>query len=100
MENLHQSQQTVKQGQSEPVASDKPEYRSAFIERSTEQIPQRKCVYIKADLVDIISRLAAVKPGLKMSIGAYISTVLEHHLESHREEIEHYYKENIPNTLL
>lgn len=89
MENLQQNQPT-----------DRPEYRFTFIEKSTEQILRRKCVYIKEELVDIISCRAAVKPGDKITIGAYISTVLEHHLESHREEIEHYYKENVPNTLL
>ncbi|MBS5978590.1 DUF3408 domain-containing protein [Dysgonomonas sp. Shenzhen-Wh21] len=100
MGNLHQNQQTNNHGQSGPTISDKPGYRFTFIEKSTKQIPRRKCVYIKEELVDIIGRLAAVKPGHKITIGAYISTVLEHHLESHREEIEHYYKENMPNTLL
>lgn len=89
MENLHQNQQTDRSG-----------YRFTFIEQSTEQIRHRKSVYIEEELADIISRLVAIKPGQKITIGAYISTVLEHHLESHREEIEHYYKENMPNTLL
>ena len=100
MGNLHQNQLTNNHGQSGPTISDKPGYRFTFIEKSTKQIPRRKCVYIKEELVDIIGRLAAVKPGHKITIGAYISTVLEHHLESHMEEIEHYYKENMPNTLL
>lgn len=89
MENLHQDQQT-----------DKPEYRFTFIEKSTEQMPQRKCVCIKEELVDIIGRLAAVKPGRKITIGAYISTVLEQHLECYKEEIEHFYKENTAKTLM
>lgn len=100
MENLNENQGTDCSVQPGPNVPDKQEYRYVFIERSTGQIPRRKCVYIKDDLVDIISRLAAVKPGRKMTIGAYISTVLEQHLESYREEIERFYKENTTNTLM
>jgi hypothetical protein len=100
MENLNENQEMNNSGQSETKIPDKPVYQYAFIEKSTEQILRRKCVYIKDDLVDIIGRLVAVKPGRKMTIGAYISTVLEQHLESYREEIERYYRENTTNTLM
>ena len=53
MGNLHQNQQTNNHGQSGPTISDKPGYRFTFIEKSTEQIPRRKWVYIKEDLVDL-----------------------------------------------
>ncbi|GHV15706.1 hypothetical protein FACS1894179_00880 [Bacteroidia bacterium] len=79
---------------------DKGDYKILFIEKAGNRNYQRVCMYVNEDLATIISRLVAVKHGRKITITGYLNAVIGHHLESYREEIECYYKENTAKSLM
>lgn len=99
MKHLRKKQPKNNSEQLKTQGSKKSEYLT-LIDKSTFHMPQRKCVYIKYELVDIISRLVTANPESKITIGSYISTIIEEHLRTYREDIEHFYKENTSKTLM
>lgn len=80
--------------------NDLGDYKTLFIEKAGDRTYQRCCVYINEELAAIISRLVATKRGRRISMTGYLNAVIEHHLESYREEIERFYKENTTNSLM
>lgn len=64
-------------------------YGERFLQ--SRELKTRQCVYISKDtqetIVDIVRRLG--QRGL--TIGAYIDTILQQHLEEHKDEINELY---------
>jgi len=64
-------------------------YGEQFLQ--SRELKTRQCVYISKDtqetIVDIVRRLG--QRGL--TIGAYIDTILQQHLEEHKDEINELY---------
>lgn len=64
-------------------------YGKRFLQ--SRELKTRQCVYISKDtqetIVDIVRRLG--QRGL--TIGAYIDTILQQHLEEHKDEINELY---------
>lgn len=74
-------------------------YKETFLKRN--EIKTRQCVYISYDVHAVITKLvrALVDAGNDISVGGYIDTVLNEHLQLHKEEINEIYRQR-PDDLL
>ncbi|WP_080904062.1 DUF3408 domain-containing protein [Parabacteroides sp. Marseille-P3160] len=74
-------------------------YKETFLKRN--EIKTRQCVYISFDVHAVITKLvrALVDAGNDISVGGYIDTVLNEHLQLHKEEINEVYRQR-PDDLL
>lgn len=74
-------------------------YKETFLKRN--EIKTRQCVYISYDVHAVITKLvrALVDAGNDISVGGYIDTVLNEHLQLHKEEINEVYRQR-PDDLL
>lgn len=74
-------------------------YKETFLKRN--KIKTRQCVYISYDVHAVITKLvrALVDAGNDISVGGYIDTVLNEHLQLHKEEINEVYRQR-PDELL
>ena len=74
-------------------------YSDTFLKRN--EMKKRQCVYISYDVHNIISRLVRrlCNQGQEITIGGYIDTVLDEHLQLHKEEINEIYRQH-PEDLL
>lgn len=74
-------------------------YKETFLKRN--EIKTRQCVYISFDVHAVITKLvrALVDAGNDISVGGYIDTVLNEHLQLHKEEINEVYRQR-PDELL
>lgn len=74
-------------------------YKETFLKRN--EIKTRQCVYISFDVHAVITKLvrALVDAGSDISVGGYIDTVLNEHLQLHKEEINEIYRQR-PDDLL
>lgn len=74
-------------------------YKETFLKRN--EIKTRQCVYISYDVHAVITKLvrALVDAGNDISVGGYIDTVLNEHLQLHKEEINEVYRQR-PGDLL
>ena len=68
-------------------------YKETFLKRN--EIKTRQCVYISYDVHAKIAKLvrALVDTGNEISVGGYIDTVLNEHLQQHKEEINELYRQ-------
>lgn len=67
-------------------------YKETFLKRN--EIKTRQCVYISYDVHAKIAKLvrALVDAGNDISVGGYIDTVLNEHLQTNKEEINEIYR--------
>ena len=74
-------------------------YKETFLKRN--EIKTRQCVYISFDVHAVITKLvrALVDSGNDISVGGYIDTVLNEHLQLHKDEINEIYRQR-PDDLL
>ena len=74
-------------------------YKETFLKRN--EMKTRQCVYISFDVHAVITKLvrALVDAGNDISVGGYIDTVLNEHLQLHKEEINEIYRQR-PEDLL
>lgn len=82
-----------------PKRGGQAEYKEAFLKHN--KIKTRQCVYISYDVHAVITKLvrALVDAGNDISVGGYIDTVLNEHLQLHKEEINEVYRQR-PDDLL
>lgn len=68
-------------------------YKETFLKRN--EMKTRQCVYISHDVHAVITKLvrALVDAGNDISVGGYIDTVLNEHLQQHKEEINEMYRQ-------
>ena len=69
------------------------EYGEKFLKRN--ELKTRQCVYISGQIHAVISRLVHVIADKDITVGGYIDTVLAEHLESHKDEINELYRQNL-----
>lgn len=67
-------------------------YKETFLKRN--EIKTRQCVYISYDVHAVITKLvrALADAGSDISVGGYIDTVLNEHLQFHKDEINELYR--------
>lgn len=74
-------------------------FKETFLKRN--EIKTRQCVYISYDVHAVIAKLvrALVDSGNDISVGGYIDTVLNEHLQLHKEEINELYRQQRSDLL-
>ncbi|MDR0429589.1 MAG: DUF3408 domain-containing protein [Tannerellaceae bacterium] len=65
------------------------EYEEEFLQ--SRELKTRQCVYISRDTQEIIANIVHRLGQRGLSIGAYIDTILQQHLQDHKEEINELY---------
>ena len=68
-------------------------YKETFIKRNEMKL--RQCVYISHEVHSVITKLvrALADSGNDITVGGYIDTVMNEHLQLHKEEINALYRE-------
>jgi hypothetical protein len=66
------------------------DYSTSFLQRN--EIKTRKCVYISQQVHDVICKIVRVIADKDISVGGYIDSVLLHHLDEHKDEINDLYR--------
>ena len=74
-------------------------YKETFIKRNEMKL--RQCVYISHEVHSVITKLvrALADAGNDITVGGYIDTVMNEHLQLHKEEINALYRERQGNLL-
>lgn len=74
-------------------------YKETFLKRN--EIKTRQCVYISYDVHAVIAKLvrALADAGSDISVGGYIDTVLNEHLQVHKDEINELYRQREKDLL-
>ncbi|MDL2255456.1 DUF3408 domain-containing protein [Parabacteroides sp. OttesenSCG-928-K15] len=74
-------------------------YKETFVKRNEMKL--RQCVYISHEVHSVITKLvrALADIGNDITVGGYIDTVLNEHLQLHKEEINEVYRQR-QNDLL
>jgi hypothetical protein len=64
-------------------------YEDRFL--GSKELKTRQCVYISRDTQEIIADIVKRLGSRGLSIGAYIDTILQQHLQEHKDEINALY---------
>lgn len=86
-------EQLEKKGISNGKQNQQKEYQETFLKRN--EIKTRQCVYISHRVHSLIVRLVRtlVESGNEVTLGGYIDTVLDEHLNQNKEEINQLYRQ-------
>ena len=68
-------------------------YSSMFLKRN--EIKSRQCVYISQRIHATISEIVRVISDKDVTVGGYIDSIIPEHLESHKDEINELYKNEL-----
>ena len=66
------------------------DYGTTYLKRN--EIKTRQCVYISREVHNKISKIVNIIADKEITVGGYIDTVLLHHLEQHKDEINELYR--------
>ena len=69
------------------------DYGSAFLQRN--EIKTRQCVYISQRIHATISEIVRVISDKDVTVGGYIDSILMEHLETHKDEINELYRNEL-----
>ena len=64
-------------------------YKEQFLQ--SRELKTRQCVYISKDTQEIIADIVKRLGARGLSIGAYIDSILQQHLQEHKDEINELY---------
>ncbi len=71
---------------------------SGYLEPKEIQI--RQCVYISQDIHKKISKVIALHPDGRTTLGGYIDNVLAEHIKEHKDEINAIYRKQSTNDIV
>lgn len=80
----------IKENNGKSIQGKTADYASLFLIK--KELQSRQCVYVSQRVHSIISEIVRIIAEKDVTVGGYIDTVLLHHLESYRDEINDLYK--------
>jgi hypothetical protein len=69
------------------------DYITLFLKKNT--IKSRQGIYVGKDAFDIVAEIVNMFPEKRMSVSGYIDNVVRQHLESHKDEINRLYRDEL-----
>lgn len=81
----------------EPIRKKRQDYGSTFLKRG--ELKSRQCVYISKEAHSIVSKIVNIIADKEITVGGYIDTVLIHHFEENKDEINNLYRRNRDNLI-
>ncbi|MDR2947941.1 MAG: DUF3408 domain-containing protein [Prevotella sp.] len=72
-------------------------YEEQFLQ--SKELKIRQCVYISRDTQETISNIVRMVGQRGLTIGAYIDTVLQQHIQEHKDEINELYYKNLDKVI-
>ena len=85
----------IKEAPKENPKSKKTEgdFSSMFLKKN--EIKVRQAAYVSRDLYNSVAKFLSVTSGNEISVGGYFDTVMRHHLEENKVEMNRLYKEKM-----
>ncbi|MDR2900639.1 MAG: DUF3408 domain-containing protein [Treponema sp.] len=72
-------------------------YEEQFLQ--SKELKIRQCVYISRDTQETIANMLRLVGQRGLTIGAYIDTVLQRHIQEHKDEINELYYKNLDKVI-
>lgn len=76
---------------------DKSIYEEMFFQ--SMMLSNRRSVYVSQTTHEKLSRIVSILGNGKVTVSGYVETIIQHHLEKHKDEINELYKNNIDRLL-
>ena len=77
--------------------SDKSNYEKVFFQNMT--LSNRRSVYVSQTTHEKINQIVSILGKGKVTVSGYVETIIQHHLEKHKDTINELYKNNIDHLL-
>lgn len=92
-----QKPSTHKTVASTETESDKSNYEAMFFQNMT--LSNRRSVYVSQTTHEKINQIVSILGKGKVTVSGYVETIIQHHLEKHKDTINELYKNNIDHLL-
>ena len=96
-ETEKQEPSTPKPISSTEKESDKSNYEKVFLQNMT--LLNRRSVYVSQTTHEKINQIVSILGKGKVTVSGYVETIIQHHLEKHKDTINELYKNNIDHLL-
>lgn len=53
----------------------------------------RKCIYVRSDTHDIITKIVRINPNSKITVGSFVDSILWEYLRANKDEINELYRQ-------
>lgn len=77
--------------------SNKSNYEEVFFQNMT--LLNRRSVYVSQTTHEKINQIVSILGKGKVTVSGYVETIIQHHLEKHKDEINELYKNNVDRLL-
>ena len=68
-------------------------YEETFFHKM--ELPDRRSVYVSNSTHEKLTRIATILGMGKATVSSYVETIIQHHFDNHKEEINELYKKNM-----
>ena len=68
-------------------------YKEAFFHKM--ELPDRRSVYVSNSTHEKLTRIATILGMGKATVSSYVESIIQHHFDNHKEEINELYKKNM-----
>ncbi len=76
---------------------DKSNYEKVFFQNIT--LSNRRSVYVSQTTHEKLNQIVSILGKGKVTVSGYVETIIQHHLEKHKDKINELYKNNIDHLL-
>ena len=72
-------------------------YEETFFHKM--ELPDRRSVYVSNSTHEKLTRIATILGMGKATVSSYVESIIQHHFDKHKDEINELYKKNMENLL-
>jgi len=77
--------------------SNQTDYESLFLQKM--ELPDRRSVYVSNATHEKLTRIVALLGNGKATVSSYVEAILQNHFETHKDEINELYNQNLKDLL-
>ena len=97
---VEQSSSSIVKNNSMPtldLQSNLTNYEEAFFHKM--ELPDRRSVYVSNSTHEKLTRIASILGMGKATVSSYVESIIQHHFDKHKDEINELYKKYMENLL-
>ena len=79
------------------LQSNKANYEETFFHK--KELPDRRSVYVSNSTHEKLTRIATILGMGKATVSSYVESIIQHHFDKHKDEINELYKKYMENLL-
>ena len=72
-------------------------YEETFFHKM--ELPDRRSVYVSNSTHEKLTRIATILGMGKATVSSYVESIIQHHFDKHKDEINELYKKKMENLL-